>query len=103
MLLWLYQYQYGSPYCAPSITTTTTTYAYGKMIGVAKGDNVAYSIAVPGNSSQVWNSGENSYSTTGTGANQIIPLNAQLVPSQTTNSYPTPDIYMDTVTATVNF
>jgi spore coat protein U-like protein len=84
------------------VSNTTVGYAYGKMIGVSSGDSVAYSIAVPNNPGQIWNAGESSYSSTGTGAAQTIPVVGTLVPSQS-GSYPTPDTYMDTVTATVNF
>lgn len=80
-----------------------TPYTYGKMLGVASGDNVAYSIQVPGNPGKVWNAGENNYSATGIGATQTIPVVGTLVPSQSGSSYPTPDSYMDTVTATVSF
>lgn len=83
-------------------SNATVGYAYGKMIGVSSGDSVAYSIAVPNNPGQIWNAGESSYSSTGTGASQTIPVVGTLVPSQS-GSYPTPDTYMDTVTATVNF
>lgn len=81
----------------------TSAYGYGKMIGVAKGDNVAYSIQVPGQPAQIWNAGESSYSATGTGATQTIPVVGTIVPAQSGSSYPTPDTYLDTVTATVNF
>lgn len=80
-----------------------TGYTYGKMIGVAKGDNIAYSIAVPSQPSQVWNAGENNYTSTGTGSAQTIPVVGTLVPGQSGSTYPTPDMYMDTVTATVSF
>lgn len=81
----------------------TTIYNYGKMTGVANGDNIAYSIQVPGNPNQVWNNSNYSYSATGTGVTQTIPVVGKLVPAQSGSSYPTPDMYMDTVTATVNF
>jgi spore coat protein U-like protein len=86
-----------------TFNAVTVAYAYGKMIGVAKGDNVAYSIQVPGNPGQVWNTGENNYTSTGTGSNQTIPVVGTLVPAQSSGNYPTPDYYMDTVTATVSF
>lgn len=89
--------------CASSIAYNIPSYAYGKMIGAAKGDNVAYSIQVPGQPSQIWNAGNSSYSSTGTGTAQTIPVVGTLVPSQSGSNYPTPDTYMDTVTATVNF
>jgi spore coat protein U-like protein len=78
-------------------------YAYGKMIGSVSGDNIAYSIQVPNTPSKVWNAGENSYTSTGTGASQTIPVVATLVPAQTTNQYPTVDTYLDVVTATVSY
>lgn len=80
-----------------------TTYAYGEMTGVANGDHVAYSISVPGNSAQVWNTGNSNYAGTGTGLSQTLPINATIVPSQSSGIYPTPDYYLDTVTATINF
>lgn len=80
-----------------------TTYGYGEMIGVAKGDQVAYFIQVPGNASQVWNTGNYNYAATGTGATQNIPVVGTIVPGHSSGTYPTPDYYLDTVTATINF
>lgn len=96
------------PYnCAGYQTTgtqyTMSSYAYGKMTGVAKGDTIGYFIQVPGNPGQVWNTGNSSYSSTGTGSSVSIPVVGTLVPSQSGSVYPTPDMYMDTVTATINF
>jgi spore coat protein U-like protein len=80
-----------------------TVYNYGKMFGVAKGDSIGYSIAVPNNPSQVWNTGNYTYAGTGTGASQTLPIKGTLVPAQSSSNYPSPDSYIDTVTATVNF
>lgn len=90
----------------PNISQTqsfTVSYAYGKMIGAMSGDQIGYSIQVPNNPAQIWNAGNSSYSSTGTGDNQTISVTGSLVPSQTSNSYPTPDSYSDTVTAIVSF
>lgn len=81
----------------------TTFYTYGKMLGAAKGDSVGYFIQVPNNPGQVWNTGNYTYSSTGTGASQTIPVVGTLVPAQSGSKYPTPDAYSDTVTAVVNF
>lgn len=83
--------------------TFGSAYAYGKMIGVAKGDTIGYSIQVPGNPAQVWNAGNSNYSATGNGSTQSIPVVGTLVPGQSGSVYPTPDMYMDTVTASVSF
>ena len=80
-----------------------TPYDYGMMTGAAKGDSVAYSIFVPGDNSKVWNSGKNSYSGIGSGQEEQITFQAKIVPAQSGSSYPTPDFYMDTVTATVTY
>lgn len=80
-----------------------TTYAYGKMVGVAHGDSIGYFISVPGNSANVWNTNNYTYTATGAGVAQSIPLNAKLVPAQSSSSYPSPDSYMDTVTATISY
>jgi spore coat protein U-like protein len=117
-----YQYnssgsQVGSVYCTANTSTPPTgynvdqggkyyqvaTYAYGKMVGSVSGDSIGYAIQVPGKPSQVWNTGNYTYSSTGTGATQSIPVVATLVPAQTTNQYPTVDTYLDTVTATLSY
>lgn len=78
-------------------------YAYGMITGGAYGDKIAYSIEVPGDSSKVWNAGVNSYSGTGTGSNESIPVKASLIPSKSNSNYPIPDLYMDTVTTIISF
>lgn len=80
-----------------------TNYAYGMLVGAAKGDNVAYFIQVPNNPTQVWNTGNYTYTSTGTGSIQSIPVVATLKSSNTPNTYPTADSYLDTVTATVSY
>lgn len=77
-------------------------YGYGLMTGVALGDHIGYFIAVPGGSN-VWNAGESNYTATGIGSSQSINMKATLVPAQSTSAYPSPDSYMDTVTATVSY
>ena len=84
-------------------TVGTAAYGYGKMIGVASGDFIAYKITVPDDSSKIWNAGNADYSATGTGVSQNISVNASIVPEQSSSAYPTPDMYMDTVTASINF
>lgn len=90
-------------YGSPGTATVGATYTYGMMTGVSKGNTIAYSIQVPGNPGQVWNTNNYTYSSTGTGASQTIPVAGAIVPGQTGSSYPAPDTYMDTVTATVTF
>lgn len=85
------------------VISTASVYTYGKMIGVAKGDNIAYSIQVPNQPGQVWNAGNYNYTSTGTGSSQTLPVLGTLVPAQTSENYPVPDMYMDTVTTTVSF
>ena len=74
-------------------------YAYGYMVGAISGDQIQYKITVPGNDNQVWNSGEYTYANTGTGADQVFPIKA----TATSTTFPTPDSYSDTVTATVTY
>jgi spore coat protein U-like protein len=90
--------------CAKTAQLTIgKSYSYGVMTGVANGDSIAYSIQTPGNASTVWNTGLGSYTATGTGISQSIPVTGTLLPSQSTSPYPSPDSYLDTVTATVSF
>lgn len=83
--------------------TAPAGYSYGKLIGVINGDSIGYSIANPSNPAQVWNAGQSDYAGTGTGISQSIPVTGTLLPSQSSSPYPSPDSYMDTVTATVSF
>ena len=73
------------------------------ITGGAYGDKIAYSIEVPGDSSKVWNAGVNSYSSTGTGATESIPVKASIIPSKSGSNYPVPDLYMDIVTTVISF
>lgn len=97
------EYVYGVSYCPLTTPYSTASYNYGYLNGTAKGDTIAYSIQVPNNPGQVWNNGNYSYTTSGTGSNQSIPVVATLVPSQTTDKYPAADNYLDTVTATLSY
>lgn len=81
----------------------SASYAYGIMSGAAKGDSVAYSISVPNDSSKVWNAGQNSYSGTGSGEEQSIPVSGKIIPGNSSSAYPAPDMYLDTVTATITY
>lgn len=86
---------------SPATATSTGSVGTGNMYGT-KGDSVAYNIFLPEDNSKIWNIGQNSYAGTGNGITQNIPMKAQLVPSGST-AYPTPDIYTDTVTATITY
>ena len=78
-------------------------YAYGVMNGMSKGDKLAYSIQVPGDSTKVWNAGNNSYKSSGNGEFQIIPVVAKIVPDNSGSKYPAPDMYLDTITAVISY
>lgn len=78
-------------------------YAYGVMNGALKGDMLAYKITVPGDITKVWNTGNSSYTATGTGAEQVINMNAQIVPGNSSSLYPAQDMYTDTVTAVIAY
>lgn len=93
----------GCSYLGNNCNKGSPSYSYGIMSGLSKGDGVAYSIYVPNESSKVWNAGQNSYTDTGTGISQSIPINARLVPENSSSRYPAPDFYMDAITATINY
>lgn len=78
-------------------------YAYGMITGGIYGNHIAYSIEVPGSPSKVWNKGVNSYVGTATGVNQTLSVKATLIPSNSSFQYPAPDMYTDTVTATISY
>jgi spore coat protein U-like protein len=96
-------YIYGVSFCPGTSNYATTTYSYGLMNGTSKGDTIAYSIQVPNNPTKVWNAGESTYTATGTGVAQSIPVVATLVPGSTTDKYPAADNYLDTVVATISY
>lgn len=75
----------------------------GVMTGSFKGDKLAYQITLPNDSTKAWIEGVNSYSATGLGINQVIEMNAKIVPSASSSSYIAQDTYIDTVTATVSY
>lgn len=81
----------------------STSYAYGVMKGSLRGDNLAYSISVPGDVTKVWNVGNSSYSATGNGESQEIVINAKIVPENSSSKYPAQDMYTDTVTAVIAY
>lgn len=87
----------------PNPLSFSSSYDYGVMTGISKGDSLAYSIAVPGDSNKVWNKGKNSYSSTGNGDIQTISMNAKIVPDKSASKYPAPDMYLDTVTAIISY
>lgn len=80
-----------------------TAYNYGVMTGALKGDILAYKITIPGDITKVWNTGNNAYTSTGTGAEQVINMNAQIVPGNSSSLYPAQDMYTDTVTAVIAY
>lgn len=80
-----------------------SSYSYGLLTGAASSDTIGYAIQVPNNSAEIWNNGNYTYSSTGTGSAQSIPIVAKLIPSDTAHSYPTADTYLDTVTATIAY
>lgn len=78
-------------------------YNYGVMTGAIKKNLVAYNISVPTDPNKVWNAGNNSHTATGTGVNQIIPVNGTIVPAKSSSLFPAEDFYLDTVTAVITF
>lgn len=76
---------------------------FGVMSGALKGDKLAYKITVPGDITKVWNAGNNSYTATGTGVEQVIDMNAQIVPDKSSSKYVAQDVYSDTVTAIISY
>ena len=82
---------------------TAASYSYGELVGAAHGDTIGYKITVPGNDNTVWNGTSAAYTGTGTGAAQSLPIKTTVQTGSHGSLYPTPDIYMDTVTATINF
>lgn len=75
----------------------------GIMTGNFKGNKLDYQIALPNDSTKSWIAGVNSYNATGVGSNQVIEMNAKIVPSASSSSYIAQDTYIDTVTATVSY
>lgn len=88
-------------YNAPRQALYSKGYSYGIMTGFANGDNVAYKITLPNDSTKVWNKGAAKHSSIGTGIVEKININAQVVPASSTSLYPAQDAYQDTVTATI--
>lgn len=75
----------------------------GIMKGISKGDNLAYLITVPNDSTKTWGKGINSYSSVGTGLHQSITMNAKIIVDKSSSKYLAQDSYLDTVVLTINY
>ena len=94
--------------CSGKVINQTTftigpAYAYGIMTGTTKVDNLAYKITIPSDSTKVWNKGNNSYISIGTSSEQIIDINASIVPDKSSSNYLAQDTYLDTVIAIITY
>lgn len=81
----------------------SNTAEIGSMNGSQKGDKLAYKITLPQDSSKTWTKGLNTYNATGVGAEQIININAQIVPDKSSSKYIAQDVYLDNITAEVSY
>lgn len=75
----------------------------GIMTGLSKGDKLAYKVTLPGDSSKTWSKGQNSYKSTGTGEEQTIRMNANIVPNSSSSLYLAQDNYLDTIIAEISY
>lgn len=100
-----------NPLCSGMVINDTSfnslngrlAYDYGVMKGSFKGDNLAYQISLPEDSSKIWNNGVNSHTSKGTGYNQVINLNAKIVVDKSSSLYVAADTYLDTVVANITY
>lgn len=84
-----------NPLCSGMVINDTSfnslngklAYDYGIMKGSFKGDNLAYKISLPNDSSKVWNKGVNSYLSQGIGENQTIVMNAQIIVDKSSSTF----------------
>lgn len=76
---------------------------FGSMSGAQKGDKLAYKVTLPNDSSKTWTKGLNSYNSTGIGTEQMITINAQIVPDKSSGTYVAQDVYIDNITAEVTY
>lgn len=94
--------------CSYGTLNTATVNQYGtpqngSLNGVFAGEKIIYNMLLPNDNSKFWINGINSYSTTGTGADLVIPLKAQIKSSSNPTYRMTPDTYQDTVTVKLNY
>lgn len=76
---------------------------FGLMKGAMKGDKLAYKITVPDDSTKTWSKGLTSYVSVATGIEEIINMNALIVPENSSSKYVAQDSYLDTVIAEINY
>lgn len=74
----------------------------GKLTGLSNGEQIAFSIEVPNNSTQVWNS-TNKYPIITTGIEQSIPMKANIKSSENPTHRMSPDIYQSILTVVVTY
>lgn len=81
----------------------STASEFGSMSGTQKGDKLAYKITLPNDSAKTWTKSVNAYSSIGVGTEQLITVNAQIVPDKSSSKYIAQDVYIDNVTAEITY
>lgn len=76
---------------------------FGTMLGLSKGDNLAYKITIPDDNTKIWSSGNNVYRSTGTGVKQNISVNAQIIPDKSSSLYVAQDNYLSNVVVEIEY
>lgn len=75
---------------------------YGKMLG-GNNEILAYNISLPNDNSKVWITGLNAYSLLTTGTSQEIPINAKLIPANSSGSFMSAGSYSDILTVSMQY
>lgn len=76
---------------------------YGILSGMVSGEKIKYSLELPNDSTKVWSKGFNDYSIVATGVEEVITMKANIKSLNNPTYRMTPDIYTDTLTATITY
>ena len=74
----------------------------GALIGLTSGEQIKYSLSLPGNDSQIW-SNSSKHTVLATGDNQTIPMKANIKRADNGTHRMTPDTYQSILTVVLNY
>ena len=74
----------------------------GALTGLTSGEQIKYSLSLPGNDSQIWSS-SSKHTVLATGVEQTIPMKANIKRADNGDHRYTPDTYQSTLTVVLNY
>lgn len=86
----------------PNYKSLVNAISNGAMLGLNKGDKLAYQILLPG-TNDTWGTGNDTFKSIGTGSQVSITLNARIMPENSSSLYVAQDTYIENVVTEIIF